>query len=115
VPVEKTVKVPVTSIDLEWNDLGCPKVSVIKIDVEGAEADVLAGAKNCIADCKPYIFLEWNHTNLSAYGTSPGYLLKIADNLNYGIYVIPNMVKVNSEDELLVQMLFSENFLLCPI
>lgn len=115
VPVERTVKVPVTTIDLEWTALGCPPVSVIKIDVEGAEADVFTGARACIFNCKPYIYLEWNITNLAPYGTSPDCLLKIAENIGYGIYVIPNMVKVKSEDELLVQMLFSENFLLCPI
>jgi FkbM family methyltransferase len=115
VSVKKTVKVPVTTIDLMWTALGCPVVSVIKIDVEGAEADVFAGAIECIAKCKPYIYLEWNLTNLSAYGTSPGCLLKIAEKIDYGIYVTPNIVKINSEDELLVHMLFSENFLLCPI
>ena len=115
VPIERLVKVSVNSIDNEWTALGCPPVSVIKIDVEGAEADVFAGAKECIAKCKPYIYIEWNLTNLSVYGTSPSCLLKIAEEIDYGIYVIPNIVKVNSKDELLVQMLFSENFLLCPI
>ena len=115
VPIERLVKVSVTSIDNEWTALGYPPVSVIKIDVEGAEADVFDGARKCIGKCRPYIYLEWNLTNLSAYGTAPSCLLEIAKNIDYGIYVIPNMVKINSEEELLVQMLFSENFLLCPI
>jgi len=33
-------------------------VSVIKIDVEGAELDVIRGASNTISTCKPHLFVE---------------------------------------------------------
>ena len=114
VPIEKMVKVPVTSIDLEWKTLYRPSISVIKIDVEGAEASVLDGARECISICKPFIFLEWNLTNLSAYDSVPTYLMKFAESVDYAVYVAPHMIKINSDNELLLHMNFSENFLLCP-
>jgi hypothetical protein len=38
--------------------------SLIKIDVEGMEPDVLAGARETIARCSPYIFTECWDENL---------------------------------------------------
>jgi FkbM family methyltransferase len=114
-PVNTIVKVPVTTIDTEWIALGRPSVSVIKIDVEGAEADVFVGANACIQTTKPYVFIEWNAVNLVAYGTPPDALLKIASTLEYGLYAVPSMIKINSDNELKVHMIFTENFLLCPL
>ncbi|PKN38358.1 MAG: hypothetical protein CVU62_05760 [Deltaproteobacteria bacterium HGW-Deltaproteobacteria-2] len=114
-PVEKTIKVPVTTIDHVWAAPGKPDVSVIKIDVEGAEIRVLKGATECIKKCKPYILIEWNAVNLKANGYKPNDLIIMTNEIGYGIYSLPNIVKINNESELLVQMLFTENFLLCPI
>ena len=40
----RQVAVPTTSVDAEWQSRGRPPVSVLKVDVEGAELGVLAGA-----------------------------------------------------------------------
>jgi FkbM family methyltransferase len=58
------VRVPATSLDL----LGYPdqeQVDFIKIDTEGAEADVLTGATNTLLDHRPQLLIEiHNLTNL---------------------------------------------------
>lgn len=51
---EPTLAVRTLSID----SLSLPRVDLIKIDVEGMELDVLAGASETIARCLPDIFIE---------------------------------------------------------
>jgi FkbM family methyltransferase len=46
-------------------------ISFIKIDVEGAELQVLSGAKNTIARCKPIIVFEHGLGAADHYGTTP--------------------------------------------
>ncbi|MDP1825637.1 MAG: FkbM family methyltransferase [Archangium sp.] len=48
--------VPVFALDA----LGLPRCSLLKIDVEGMEAQVLDGARNLIASSRPFIYLEHN-------------------------------------------------------
>ena len=44
------------------DSLGLVDCHLLKIDVEGMEADVLAGARETIARCKPILFVENNTT-----------------------------------------------------
>lgn len=48
-------KVPLTTLD----KLDLPRVDLIKIDVEGMEAQVLAGASATIRRCQPLLFVEF--------------------------------------------------------
>ena len=43
--------VKTTCLDTVWKEAGNPRVKIIKIDVEGAEVDVLKGGAECIAAC----------------------------------------------------------------
>jgi FkbM family methyltransferase len=51
------VDVPVLRLDDYLQRLAA-KLDLLKIDVEGAEPDVLAGAEECIAECHPEIITE---------------------------------------------------------
>ncbi len=51
---DKMVAVPTTALD----SYNFPRVDLIKIDVEGMELDVLAGAGNCVASSRPILFIE---------------------------------------------------------
>jgi FkbM family methyltransferase len=42
--------------------------SFIKIDVEGAERQVINGALETIRRCRPVLFVEWDHRDTSAEG-----------------------------------------------
>jgi FkbM family methyltransferase len=54
----KTLDVAIKKLDTVWQEKNKPAVSVIKIDVEGAEMDVLAGAVEVLKANKPVLLLE---------------------------------------------------------
>lgn len=51
-------RVPVRTLDETWEAAGRPAVSFVKIDVEGAEPAVIAGAGEMIANCRPHLLVE---------------------------------------------------------
>jgi FkbM family methyltransferase len=53
-----SLTVPAVRLDAEWRRRGMPLVSVIKIDVEGAELAVLHGSQDVIRRCRPVLLLE---------------------------------------------------------
>jgi FkbM family methyltransferase len=108
----REVEVELTTIDAEWKRLGLPRVSAIKIDVEGAELDVLKGASECLKKEKPPILLEWNAKNLAAYKCPPETLLTFALELDWQVFALPNMVEVRTPRELSWHMIRTESFFL---
>jgi FkbM family methyltransferase len=60
--------VTLTSIDA----LDLRRVDLIKIDVEGMEADVLAGGSATIAACKPLMYVEYLKSGKQALGQALG-------------------------------------------
>jgi FkbM family methyltransferase len=114
-PSVKQVEVELTTIDDWWERAGLPEVSVIKCDVEGGELDVLRGAYKCLRHNKPHIMVEWFGENLKAYNCQPKALLDFAVESGYGVFALPNLIRVNTESELNLLMIKSVNFLLSPI
>lgn len=52
--------VRVRGLDGVWEELGRPDIALVKMDVEGAESDVLLGASNFLATCRPLVLIEAN-------------------------------------------------------
>jgi FkbM family methyltransferase len=59
---------------------------VIKIDVEGAEIDVLLGANKIIEKCKPIIILSAHPRHLKLLGKTVDDLIRVIYSLNYKIF-----------------------------
>jgi FkbM family methyltransferase len=112
---KRRIDVEVRTLDAVWHELGEPPVSVIKLDVEGADSLVLAGARECLARCRPAVLLEWNETNLRAYGIAPGALAEHAARLGYHCYTAPELVPVHGAAHLRACLAHTESFLLLPI
>ncbi len=108
----RVVRVPVVTLDGEWRRLGEPDVSVVKVDVEGAEGGVLAGAHALFEQCRPAILVEWFAPYLARFGTPPQLLLQVAHRFGYRIFTVPAGVPVDDERALAVQMIDCQNFLL---
>lgn len=109
-----TVKVNCNTIDHIWDASGRPKVSFIKIDIEGADLLALMGSYNCINNCKPVILMEWNQTNIKPFNLANKDLLDFTDRINYQIYSLPYLNKVNTILDFSVYGALGENYLLFP-
>jgi FkbM family methyltransferase len=110
----RKVKVPLTTLDHLWTEAGRPDVCLVKVDVEGGEADVLRGGFACLRATRPYVLLEWNAQNLAAYGCPPDTLLELASTLNYDVLSAPALAPVMTSASLKLHMGVSETFLLTP-
>lgn len=108
------ITVPLTTLDALWQANGRPDVSVVKIDVEGAEAAVLNGGSACLLATRPLVLLEWNRQNLAAHNCPPESLLTHAAHLNCDILNVPGLAPVTSAASLRFQTGCSETFLLVP-
>jgi FkbM family methyltransferase len=107
-------KVRVSTLDREWHDLGEPLVSVIKIDVEGAEGCVLEGSRQIVRRCRPHLIVEWYEAYLKSFNTPNDQLLAIAKEFEYRIFTVAAGVPVVDAKTLDVQMMLCSNFLLVP-
>jgi FkbM family methyltransferase len=58
---EKFIEVPVTTIDSIAAELRLPRVDYIKMDIEGAEREALAGARGVLQKFKPRLMLDSYH------------------------------------------------------
>jgi FkbM family methyltransferase len=59
--------VDVTTVDETWRRLGKPKVGAMKIDTEGHEGEVLAGAREMIEACQPVMLIEATCASLAPH------------------------------------------------
>jgi FkbM family methyltransferase len=58
------VKVPVTTLDTVWEQNGREPVGFLKIDTEGWDAKILAGARSMITTCRPNLLIEFNRERM---------------------------------------------------
>jgi FkbM family methyltransferase len=54
----RQLRVASARLDRIWEDSGSPAVSVMKLDVEGEELEVLKGATGLLTQCKPLLMIE---------------------------------------------------------
>ncbi len=113
-PADGVVKVPLTTLDALWTEFGRPDVCVVKIDVEGGEADVLRGGLACLISARPIVLLEWNRQNLAAYGCPPEALLDLANQAKCDVLNVPGLAAILSPSNMRLQTGVSETFLLVP-
>jgi FkbM family methyltransferase len=112
---KQAIEVAVKTLDEIWSDAGRPSVSVIKIDVEGAELDVLAGAGEILSSQCPAVVVEWSSLNLPAYKLAPEALLTTCRAIDYKAYSHPAMCLIDSVSLLNAAMAQTETFLLLPV
>jgi len=86
----ESVRVDVTSLDLFMEDRGWPPIDLVKVDVEGSEARVLAGMKRVSAkNANLRLIIELNLNALQRAGTNLHELRQLLISLGFDVgYVI---------------------------
>jgi FkbM family methyltransferase len=79
------ITVQVSTLDAELADV-TPRV--IKIDVEGAELDVLKGGRSVLAGARPVIVFEHVPEAAALYGAPPASVWELLADLGYEIFTI---------------------------
>jgi len=95
-PHHATCKVPLRTLDSYVAEKGIPKVNLLKVDVEGAEADVIRGAMKTLSDStkRPrYIMMELAGSNLATFGENIESVVAMLEELDYQA----NSITVNGE------------------
>jgi FkbM family methyltransferase len=76
-------EVDVTTLDHYFENRPIERLDLIKIDVEGREADVIAGAELTLARFQPVLFVELSDTQLGIAGSSASELLRRLERAGY--------------------------------
>ena len=105
-------KVPINRLDDEIPEAN--KISLLKIDVEGFERDVLKGAAHILARHKPAVVLEFNPENYS--------MTELLQTIPYkvNVYVVRNNLYTESEqivkgNRVIVDIQKERNILILPV
>jgi len=80
------IAIRAVTIDGLMKDLGWPVVSLIKVDVQGAEPRTLAGAQETITRFKPAIFIEIDDKALHEAGYTADHLIESLRTQGYKMY-----------------------------
>ena len=90
----KEIKIDVIKLDDYFSTLDLvEKISLIKIDVEGAEFQVLNGMKTILKNENLRLLIEFIPEHLEKHGTNPSDVLKILDDNNFELYQINENTK----------------------
>jgi FkbM family methyltransferase len=79
------IEVRVSTLDIELAEL---QPRVIKIDVEGAELDVVQGGREVLARAKPFVIFEHVPSASALYGSPPAAVYDELRSLGYEIFAI---------------------------
>ncbi|KAA2259580.1 FkbM family methyltransferase [Solihabitans fulvus] len=84
--VSRPVPTLVQTVDTLRRHLRLRRVDFVKADVEGAEAAVLAGAKETLLRDRPMLLLEIEDRHLTKYGMTAGELVAGLAAMDYGMH-----------------------------
>jgi FkbM family methyltransferase len=84
----KGIEVTAVSVDALVEQGRLPPVSLMKIDVQGAEMMVLAGARRMLVADMPALFVEIDDLALAHFGSSREALLAFLEELGYTLHAL---------------------------
>lgn len=93
VPTAGILRVPLKTLDGLISEGKYPAPRVVKIDVEGAEAEVLQGAMNLLRSRRPHLFIEAHSPALSAECAA------LLQGLDYSVTVLETGLPPNPKND----------------
>jgi FkbM family methyltransferase len=81
----RSIKVPVTTLDIYAAQVGLKHLDLLKIDAEGAELFVLKGAEHTLRALRPLVLFEVGDQNLAPYRLNPGDLYQFFEEHGYRV------------------------------
>ena len=96
--VSRTISIQTRTLDDLIGEAGVAdscRLSLVKMDVEGAEPLVLAGALRTLATFRPVVHFEVNEASLRAAGKSPGEVADFFFALGYKLYEIKSAPRIS--------------------
>lgn len=85
-PEDTVQKVPMNRLDDVWEEQGRPKISFVKMDVEGAEPLVLGGGGKFFHECRPVVTSEINSMKLANLKSTPADIFRFFREWNYNAF-----------------------------
>ena len=82
--------IALSSLDKISDELKMSRIDVIKIDVEGAELDVLRGAHNILTQFQPLILIEVNKETYTSAGYAITDVTDYLQGFNYSFQIVGN-------------------------
>lgn len=83
---DEAFDVPVGTLDDMWEAVGMPKVTFVKVDIEGAEPLMLRGARRFFSTQRPAVACEINGVKLRRLGQSPDGIFDFFAEYGYAPY-----------------------------
>lgn len=83
----QSFKVLGRTLDNVVEELSLPKVDVVKIDIEGAELDVLKSANNLLSKFRPIVITEYGTNTWPKFGATPEDLRDLAKTHSYSLFL----------------------------
>ena len=81
-----SVAVPCTTLDAFTQAQGLRGIDALKLDVEGAELQVIQGGAETLRNFKPVMLMELNPPCLARFGTNQEEVLRALRELGYGFF-----------------------------
>jgi FkbM family methyltransferase len=86
--LEESISVPVSTLNIELNNIDKSKIKLVKIDVEGWEKFVLYGGKDFFINYSPIVMIEFTEENTFNAGYPVYEIYDIMKNFGYAWYTI---------------------------
>lgn len=110
----KEIDVEIGTLDLLLEEDKAQRLDFIKIDVEGAELDVLAGSDACVQRFRPLISVEFGAPGYSVYDRQPEELFTLAERWDYTLCDLLGHPVSNLQEWLKVVDAYYWDYLMVP-
>jgi FkbM family methyltransferase len=81
----RSFKVKGRGLDDVVRELGLSSIKLVKVDVEGAELDVLGSATHLLRNLRPYFIVEYGMNTWPSFGVTSADLKKLAAEYDYSL------------------------------